>query len=340
MKRIAILALIVISVIAVSAGAVYYQGAYIPPSGVSPTVTMTSPSNGDTVRGSTVTVEVSSSNFNVPAQGHYHVFLDSSVIMAYNPTSTVTFTNVAPGTHTLRVELANPNHTLLNPPVVSQAITITVVPDSAGSGGASPTVTILAPSNGATVSDSFPVTVASTNFNVPAQGHYHVFLGGVEKMAYDQTSTLTFSDVSPGTHTIMVELANPDHTIVSPKVSQTISVNVESSGGGNGGGAQPAITILSPSNGGTVQGPSVTVALSSANFNIPAQGYYYVSMSNGGFITGPGPTFTFPIVTSGTHTITADLRNPDGTMLNPDISQSITITMTNGAGGGGGGYGY
>jgi hypothetical protein len=285
-------------------------------------------------------VTVATSNFNIPAQGHIHVYLDSLQNYQLGPGPTFTFTNVAPGTHTIWAQLQYPDHSPLNPPVETQPITINVASQTAP-----PTVSIASPSNGAVVSDTFSVTMASTNFNLPAQGHYHVYLdnqASTEKMAYNPVSTVTFNDVSPGTHTVTVRLANPDHTTMSPLVSQTITVNVEKSGG-NGGGAQPTISIVSPSSGSTLQGPGVTVTLSSTNFNMPSQGYYYVSMSNGGFITGNGPTFTFPSVTSGTHTITADLRNLDGTMLSPPVSRTATITVTggiSGGGGGGGGYGY
>ncbi len=341
MKRIAIVAILAVAVIAVGAGAVYYQGAYmapIPGPITSPTVSITSPSNGGTIQGSTVTVTVASTGFSVPAQGHYHVYLDSTLLMAFDQASTVTFTNVAPGTHTITAYLANPDHSLVSP-AVSQIITINVA-----SPASAPTVSVTSPANGATVSDTFTVTVSSANFNVPAKGHYHVYLDGqisAEKMAFSQVSTVTFNNVAPGTHTITAYLANPDHSAIQPSVSRTITVNVEQSGGG----AQPTVSILSPASGATVQGSAVTVTVSSSNFNIPSQGYYYVTMSNGGFITGNGPTFNFPSVTSGTHTITAQLYNADGTPVSPAVSQTVTITVTGGAssgggGGGGGGGGY
>jgi plastocyanin len=250
--------------------------------------------------------------------------------MAFDLASTVTFTNVAPGTHTITVYLANPDHSLVSP-AVSKIITINVAAPAAA-----PTVSVTSPANGATVSDTFTVMVSSANFNVPAQGHYHVYLDGqisAEKMAFSQVSTVTFNNVASGTHTITAYLAKPDHSALQPSVSKTITVNVEQSGGG---GMAPTISIVSPSGGSTVQGQSVTVTLSSAN--MPSQGYYHVSLDGMSYVTGAGPTFTFPSVTSGTHTITARILKPDGTLLSPDVSKTITITVNGGAGGGGGGY--
>jgi hypothetical protein len=323
MQRAIIAALIAIVVLAAGAGAAVYY--YQPPAGASPTVSITSPTAGATVPG-TFTVTVASSNFNIPTQGHIHVYLDSTSNYQLGNGPTFTFTNVAPGQHTIWAQLQNPDHSPLSPPVETAPITITVAAPSAG-----PTVSITSPNNGAEVSDTFAVTVSSANFNVPTQGHLHVYLDGIERMVYSPTATVTFEDVSPGMHTIRAVLANPDHTDLQPLVSQTITVNVEQSGG-----AAPTISIASPANGATVQESAVTITVSSTNFNVPSQGKYYVAISNGGFIVGNGPTFTFPSVTSGPHTITARLVNPDGTMLSPDVSKTITITVTGGTGGGGG----
>jgi plastocyanin len=329
-SKIGIAAIVIIAIIAAGVGA--YELAYMPPAssgGGSPTISIISPTNGATVP-STFSVTVSTSNFNIPTRGHIHVYLDSLQNYQLGPGPTFTFTNVAPGTHTIWAQLQNPDHSPLNPPVQTQPITITVMPSG---GGSSPTVSIVSPSTGATVAGStVTVTVASTNFNIPSQGHYWVYLDN--KYQAGNGSTFTFTNVAPGTHTIYAQLYNADGTPVSPAVvSQTITITT-----GSSGSQSPTVSIISPSNGATVQGPAVTVTVSSTNFNTPAHGYYYVSMSNGGFITGNGPTFIFPSVTSGTHTITADLRNPDGSMLSPDVSQTITITVTGSSGGGG--YGY
>ena len=269
MRR-AILAAIVVLVIlaAGAAAAVYYSQ---PPSGAAPMVSVLSPTAG-TIVPTTFTVAVSTSNFNIPAQGHIHVYLDSASNYQFGNGPTFTFTNVAPGQHTIWAQLQNPDHSPLSPPVETQPITITVAAPAA-----SPTVSITSPSSGATVSDTFSVTVSSTGFSVPSQGHLHVYLDGTERMVYSPTSTVTFEDVSPGVRTVRAVLANPDHTDRQPLVSHTISVNVEQSGG-----SARTISIASPSSGATVQGPAVTVTVSSTNFNVPSQGRYQVSVSNGG----------------------------------------------------------
>ena len=81
MQRAIIAALIAIVVLAAGAGAAVYY--YQPPAGASPTVSITSPTGGATVQGSSVAVTVSSTNFNVPTQGHYHIYLDNSLSAFY-----------------------------------------------------------------------------------------------------------------------------------------------------------------------------------------------------------------------------------------------------------------
>ena len=106
-SKIAIAAVVIIAIIAVGVGAAYYASYMPPATGASPSITITSPSDGATVTGPSVSVTVSSTDFSVPSQGHYHVYLDSAsnYLMGYSQTSTVTFNNVAPGTHTIWASL-------------------------------------------------------------------------------------------------------------------------------------------------------------------------------------------------------------------------------------------
>ena len=316
-SRIALAVIVVIAVIAAGVGAVYYSG--YAPAGMSPTVSISSPANGATVTGSSVSVSISSTNFNVPTQGHYHIYLDNTLVMAYSQASTVTFNNVAPGTHTISVYLANPDHSLLNPEV-SKSITINVAAQASN-----PTVSISSPANGVTIQGStVTVTASATNFNVPADGYYWVYLDNSYQVG--NGPTFTFTNVAPGTHTIRAQLYNQDGTPVSPAViSTTVTVTVAAAT------ANPTISIVSPSGGSTVQGPTVTVTLSSSNFNMPTQGYYFVMLDQRS-MTGNGPTFTFTNVAPGAHVITAELHNPDGSELFPDIFQTITINVVGGSG--------
>src|SRR3989344_5826791 len=129
-KQNLLIPLVVVAIIAV-AGALYLQGGIqLPtptetttPAPSGPSLSIISPTNGASVEGPNAVVTVSASNFDIPTQGHYHVFLDSTEQRGPGPS--FTFTNVAVGSHTIRAELHNPDHSPLSP-AVTQTATITV----------------------------------------------------------------------------------------------------------------------------------------------------------------------------------------------------------------------
>lgn len=117
-------------------------------------ITITSPSPGATVQGSTLTVTVKVQNFqlvppvyiNPPKlsgnRGHIHYVLDKLANFNARRDAKValshTWTNVSPGRHTIIVFLATSQHALF-PGTKGVSVTVTVVPRSSG-GGTTPTV--------------------------------------------------------------------------------------------------------------------------------------------------------------------------------------------------------
>ena len=108
-----------------------------------PSVTLT----GSSVKGGVVTVTVRLSNWkllpalvgkkpNAADGGHWHIFVDGKYNNAAAATKGIT-TKLAPGSHTILVELAHNDHSRLSPPVRSAAVTVTVA-GAAGGAGASP----------------------------------------------------------------------------------------------------------------------------------------------------------------------------------------------------------
>ncbi len=119
-------------------------GAATPPatSIPSPGLSITSPMQGASLPLGPITVTIAVSDFavvdklgqaNVTGEGHVHYFLDATppttpgqpavtAAGTYAATAELShvWANVAPGTHTLAVELVNNNHTPLEPPVVAQ----------------------------------------------------------------------------------------------------------------------------------------------------------------------------------------------------------------------------
>jgi glucose/arabinose dehydrogenase/plastocyanin len=134
--------LLVMAFLAAFAGCASQQAA--------PLITITSPQNGATVSAGSVPVTVQVANFNVvdrqgqpsiAGEGHVHFYLDldtvpsdpskpaipanAQVQWAHVSGTSYTFTNVAPGTHTITVQLANNNHTPVVP-LTYKVVTITV----------------------------------------------------------------------------------------------------------------------------------------------------------------------------------------------------------------------
>jgi plastocyanin len=115
-----------------------------------------------------------------------------------------------------------------------------------------PTVNITSPANGATLpAGDVAVTIQAQNFtiidkqgqaSVAGQGHVHYYMD-VSPIPSDPTkpaipadanavwahvaaTSYTFTNVTPGMHTITVQLANNDHTPVIPLATSTVMVSV------------------------------------------------------------------------------------------------------------------
>jgi len=250
-------------------GACTYSSGYVA-NAAAPTISIVSPTNGATLSAGDIPVTVSVSNFavvdkqgqaNVSSEGHVHFYLDVSApttpgqpavpaggTWAHVSGLSYTFTNVAPGTHTITVQLVNNDHTPVVPlATASITINVTAVP------AAAPTISITAPISGATLpAGAITVNTEVTNFNVvdkqgqadvPGQGHVHFYLDVAAPTTPDQPAapasgvwahvsgtTYTFTGVTPGTHTITVQLVNNDHTPIIPLVTDSITINVTATG--------------------------------------------------------------------------------------------------------------
>ena len=101
-----------------------------------PQLNVVSPSEGETILGTTVKVVIKTSDFelvpvavpvteagkrpdaNQPGEGMVHLKLDLLPLAILDQGDTYTFTNIPPGEHQLEVELATNDHSTLSPPVV------------------------------------------------------------------------------------------------------------------------------------------------------------------------------------------------------------------------------
>jgi hypothetical protein len=165
-------------------------------------VAVTSPADGAKVTANQVTLKVTTSGYTDTCDlagkpevnatsGHYHLLLDKSLVNMYcTPTATVSMQNVKPGRHTLTVVPALNDHAEVEPN--ARSITIDYQPthplpaltDKTFPGA--PSIKIISPQPGATVSGPFDVRVQISNFNtscdlfgkpaVAGYGHWHLNL--------------------------------------------------------------------------------------------------------------------------------------------------------------------
>src|SRR6516225_8057876 len=148
-------------------------------------VTITSPAPGTTVTGNSVTVHVQATGYRdtcalagkqvmameATTTGHYHVLLDGSLVnMFCTPTAVVSLQNVKPGMHTLTVVPALDDHAQVTASarsVMFDYAPATPLPALAGMMTmGKPSITIVSPKPGATVSGNFTVKVRVKDFHL------------------------------------------------------------------------------------------------------------------------------------------------------------------------------
>jgi hypothetical protein len=234
----------------------------LPPYAKDYKVSITSPQNGAKVTANSVAVTVETTGYtptcalagkqDQAGAGHYHILLDKSLLNMYcTPTATISLQNVTPGMHTLTAVPTLNDHTEIEENATS--ITIDYEPThplatiTNATFPAAPSITILSPKNGATVSGSFDVVVEVKNYNlncdlmgkpdVAGYGHWHANLDsmtgpmmGMGTML-GMSCTTVFHATTQGlqagqTHTIIALLTDNGHAPLHPAVASEVTVMI------------------------------------------------------------------------------------------------------------------
>jgi len=234
-----------------------------------------------------------------------------------------------------------------------------------------PQVTITSPQNGATLSagdvqvnaqvSNFNVVDKQGQANVAGEGHLHFYMDvtpipsdpakpaipadAKAVWAHVSGTSYTFTNVPAGTHTFTVQLANNDHTPVSPLVTASVTVTVKPSA--------PQVTIISPLDGATISGGVVQVNTQVSNFNVvdkqgqanvAGEGHLHFYMDVTPIPSDPakpaipadakavwahvsGTGYTFTNVSEGMHTFTVQLANNDHTPVFPLVTANVTVNV-------------
>jgi len=226
-------------------------------------VTVSSPANGAKVTANEVTLDVAATGFDLtcdlagkPVQegkGHYHVEIDKSLVNMYcTPQAKISLQNVKPGMHTLTVLPAQDDHAEVHENAAS--VTIDYEPTSPlaeikdASTTAKPSIKIISPKAGDTVSGNFDIVVEVQGFNlscdlygkpaVAGYGHWHLNLDstsgpmmGMGTMAGMSCQTVfhaSTAGLAPGsTHTLIPLLTDNGHAPLDPMVSDKVEVKIK-----------------------------------------------------------------------------------------------------------------
>jgi len=184
--------------------------------------------------------------------GHYHLLLDKALVNMYcTLNATVSLQNVKPGMHKLTVLPALNDHAEVEEngqtinfdyEPTSPLAELTDLPSSGP-----PSIKILSPKPGTTVSGTFDVTVLITNFkpdcdlygkpDLAGYGHWHLNydtasgammgMGGMQGMSCTTTLHASTVGLKTGeTHTLIALLVDNGHAPLNPAVQDKVDVTI------------------------------------------------------------------------------------------------------------------
>ena len=244
-----------------------------------PSVTILSPKDGDVVTANTVAVVSEITNWklrcdlagtqDIAGGGHYHLELDGALVNMYCGPAVLSLQNVKPGEHTIAIVPAKNDHSEIEAAKAKAKFTYqptNPLPPLQPFNTGKPSVSILWPKNGATVSGaSFPLAIDVKNYRLSCEllgkaklantGHWHVdankpetaMMGTMKpgaspqqmmmmmmeamatmmNMGCNNTFDVPLAGVSAGTHNFYVVLVDNAHEPLHPAVTASVSVNVK-----------------------------------------------------------------------------------------------------------------
>lgn len=221
------------------------------PSPQPPSLTISSPTEGETIAGNTVELGIQLSGMSlVPADGdtsgrtgHIHVFIDRDPVPVGQPIpqakdiehsalNPVLITGLARGTHRFVVVLGNGNHVRIDGPMDEVTVTLS-----------GPSIDVTGP---ATASAGKAVTIAvkldgislvrSPDGQSPRSGHLHVLVDKLpefgkaipaeEGIIHTVDRSIRIEGLSPGRHVIYVIVGDGGHVPFRPLVADKIVIEV------------------------------------------------------------------------------------------------------------------
>src|SRR5436190_753752 len=261
---------------------------------------------------------------NIPGHGHVHFYEGANLL----GTSTSTWFDVpalGTGTHTIRAELRNNDHSPLNPAVSAQ-VTVKVGP---------PELKVLEPVPASSVSSlGFRMRFAISNFTldpqdyggtaIAGQGHVHVYQG-TTLLATTVSDHVLITGLAAGGTTVKVELRNNDHSPLASPVFVTVSVT----------GASPSIAWTAPTSVTVGQDLRISwtvtgFVLDSAAFGgapEPGRGHVHVFIDGTYTAAVASTSYVIQGLAAGTHNISVELYNNDHSELTTEYSSHADVSV-------------
>jgi len=226
-------------------------------------VAIQAPTDGSKITGDKIALQVAATGFhnrcdlagkpNQEGTGHYHVLIDKSLVNMYcTNRAAVSLEGLSPGRHTLTAVPAQNDHAEVEKNATSLTIDYQPAQPRPVTKGAAPagkpSIKILSPKTGETVSGSYAVKVEVQNFtltcdemghaNVAGHGHWHLNLDTMKgpmmgmmtmvAMSCEKMLQASTAGLKPGsTHKVIALLADNAHAPVMPEVSDSVEVKVK-----------------------------------------------------------------------------------------------------------------
>ncbi len=308
---------------------------------VQPSIAIVTPANNAPVSTSGVRLEVrvqgfdlSAANYGgtvVPGQGHIH-YLEGATLLGATASTEFDTSSLTPGTHAIKAELHNNDHSLFTDATHPFGYNATVTLTASG-----PSIVIRTPANNSQLSTlGVRVAVSVSGFvldqadyggmNVAGEGHIHYYVDGVLAAA----TVSTFFDIpslAPGSHTIRADLRNNDHSALSPAVFAEIKVRA----------GPPELKILEPVPGNVVSTLGFRMRFAVSNFSldpldyggvpIPGEGHIHVYLGTTLLTTTVTDHVVITGLAVGAVTLRAELRNNDHSPLSTPVTTTVSVTV-------------
>jgi hypothetical protein len=278
-----------------------------------PSVTVTGPAGPLAASSAPLSVTVTgftlSDTFGDPVfgEGHFLIRADGEPLSRGIDPTKAAVTRLSSGDHTIDVELVNNDDTSLDPPVVSEPITVSVA-------AAAPYIGFADSWDALWNSATLPVDVQVLNV---AGGSYHLYVDGV----WAGAGITSLRHLAPGLHDLRAVLT--DGAGSESMVFDAAQVYVADS--------RPDVTITSPGDAWTIH-PDIQMSVYPENFLLDGtsavgHGKYEVAVDGVAAGTGTGATTPVPGLTAGAHTIRVSLVNGDGSPLDPPVYDEIHVNV-------------